>query len=152
MKKRSDLFWFIARILIGFIFVYAGFSKLTEPIENFRGAITEYDVFPYAWVPLIALVVPWIELILGAFLLVGYAPKWSSRGIALLSLGLVIMLASSDMLIHSGSKICGCFGQNGPIRLTLHQVFAMDIVFFLLSLKLSGQKSFLWSLDSWLKH
>ena len=29
-------FWCLARISVGFIFAYAGFSKLNEPIENLR--------------------------------------------------------------------------------------------------------------------
>lgn len=149
--KRDQIFWAAARVFIGFVFAYAGFSKLIEPIENFRGAIVEYDVFPYAWVNVIAHVTPWMELIFGAFLCLGYAPRWSAAGVCLLSLGLIITLASSNVLIHSGSKVCGCFGQNSLIRLTVRQMFVFDIFSFLITLKLSNKKSFPWSVHSLLK-
>ncbi len=149
--KRDQFFWIAVRVFIGFVFAYAGFSKLIEPVENFRGTIVEFDVFPYAWVNVIAHVIPWMELIFGTFLLLGYLPRWSAAGVCLLSLGLMIVLASSDVLIHSGSKVCGCFGQNSLIRLTVRQMFVFDIFSFLIALKLASKKSFPWSLHSVLK-
>ena len=148
MKNPSQVFWFVVRVFVGFVYAYAGFTKLIEPIENFRGSIMEYEFFPLALVPVIAHVIPWFEFIMGVFLLLGYAPKLSANAIALLSVGFVLLLASSDVLLKEGSKFCGCFGQNALIKLTVRQVFVMDCMIFFASLKMASLKKHIWSLDA----
>lgn len=148
MKK--DLLWFFVRVLIGFIFAYAGFTKLMSPMENFRGMIASYEVFPYEIVPAIAMALPWIEFILGSFLILGYAPRLSFMASAALALGFLLVLGASNAILEGGGKDCGCFGENSPIRLTVHQVFFMDLTIFFLSLKLSRVNRHFFSLDSFL--
>lgn len=149
--KFRDLAWVAARIFVGFVLAYAGYSKLTEPIENFRGMLANYEVLPYALLQPVAAVTPWVELISGGFLILGYAPRWSSLAAAGLCLTFLLVLGSSDLFLNAGSKECGCFGQNGPIHLTLHQVFALDAVNFALSLRLFFLKEYPFSLDRFLR-
>src|SRR4051812_17610169 len=104
MKSSSASFLFLARLFMGVIFTYAGFTKLLEPMGNFRGAIADYEVFPYAIVPLIAYVLPWIEFVFGIFMLIGYAPRISALVLALLSFGFMIVLGSSNALLESSGK------------------------------------------------
>jgi len=145
----SSRLWFLARLFMGVIFVYAGFSKLMEPVENFRGVITQYEVIPYQWTGLIALVIPWIEFLAGAFLILGYAVHWSALALACLSLGFVIVLTSSQVLMSSTPIACGCFGEGG-IHLTVRQVFLMDIANFAFGIRLFLMKKHILSLDGWL--
>ena len=142
--------WLYARIFVGLILAYAGFTKLVEPIENFRGVVASYPVIPYVLSPLIAAVLPWIELFAGVFLIIGYAPRLSAMAAAALFFGFLIVLGSSDALLESG-KDCGCFGQGALIHLTTQQVFVLDLINFLLALKLCSLKDSPLSLDHWLK-
>ena len=147
--KRDDWIWFAARLFIGLVFAYAGFSKLTEPIENFRGAIAEYQVLPYSWLPFIAAVVPWMEFFSGIFMMLGYAPKITSLVLAFLCFSFLMILGASDAWLE-GSKDCGCFGQGGLIHLSVRQVIALDFFNFLVSLKLFSLKNYPLSLEKWL--
>ena len=133
---RSLLFWTFARVAVGLILAYAGLSKLMEPVANFQATLAKYGVFPLAWIPWMARTVPWFEWILGSFLIVGYAPRFASLGGALLTLSFLITLGSSRLFLESGSSDCGCFGQSG-LHLSLRQIFMVDLVNFLVLLRLS---------------
>ena len=83
--RRSDGLWIAGRIFMGLVFLYAGYSKLMAPYENFRGAIAYYEVIPYFLTGPIALVLPWLELVFGAFIIVGYMPRVSALVLAFFS-------------------------------------------------------------------
>lgn len=146
--NNADYGWVILRILIGFIFAYAGFMKLVEPIENFQAAIADLNLIPSQLVPWIARIVPWIELIGGTFLLLGYLPKQSSATISSLSLSFAFLLGAS-VLAGKGMKACGCFGESG-IKLTTNQMFVLDLLVCMSCLKLYLRNIFPLSLHSWL--
>ena len=147
--KSSPWFGFWGRLFIGVIFAYAGFSKLTEPVENFRGMIAEYQVIPYHWVPAVAHVLPWLEFVGGVFLILGYAIPFSSLVLVFLSLGFLLVLGASNVLFDSASKTCGCFGQNGPVQLTVWQVFCLDLINLALGLKIFVMKRTPLALDNY---
>ena len=66
------LFLLFSRLFVGGLFFYSGFSKLIRPIEYFQIAIGMYDIVSPNYVVLIASSLPWLELCLGAFLILGY--------------------------------------------------------------------------------
>ena len=150
MKSLPPWIWFIARIFLGLVFAYSGFSKLMEPVENFRGIIAQYQVIPYFFVPAIAYIFPWLELIFGVFLLLGFAPRLSAFNLAFFSLCFLIIIGSSNILLGVTPMSCGCFGQGG-IHLSVRQVFFLDVIDFAIGLKLFSMKDHLWSLDNLLK-
>ena len=146
--KSNPWLGFIFRIFIGFIFAYAGFSKLMEPVENFRGMIAEYQVLPYGMVPVLAAVLPWMEFLAGVFMLLGFAIPFTAFILGGLSLSFLIVLGASHVLLDEGSKNCGCFGQNGLIHLTVRQVFAMDLINLAIAFKLFSMKRTPLALDN----
>ena len=150
-SKASNFFWFLARVFVGFFLAYAGFTKLIAPIENFRGVLAQYQVIPYAFLPFIAHVVPWLEFLAGVFMILGYAPRFTSLAAASLFLSFLIVLGASNVLLDSGSKDCGCFGEGSLIHLTVHQIFILDFLNMLLSLKLAALKNQPLSLDNLLR-
>ena len=146
--NSADYGWIILRMLIGCIFVYAGFIKLVEPVQNFQAAISDLNLIPTHLVPWIARIVPWIELIGGTFLLLGYLPRWSSVTISSLSLVFVFLLGAS-VLAGKGMKPCGCFGESG-IKLTTNQMFVLDLLVCMTCLRLYLRNSFPFSFETWL--
>lgn len=144
--RAPDLFWLAVRLAIGSIFAYAGFMKLIEPVENFEAAISDYNLFPPSIIPAIARTVPWIELIGGTFLFLGYLPQHSAAVIGSLSLSFAIILAIS-ILGGEGAESCGCFGESG-IKLTSNQMFVLDTLACAGSLKLFARKAFPLSLHT----
>jgi len=121
-----------------------------EPIENFRGVIADYDVIPYVLVPAIAKIFPWIEVIFGSFMILGYAPRLSSFVLGASSFGFLMLFAVTYLIHGSLPGSCGCFGEGG-VHLTVPQVFVLDTVNFLLAMKLLLMSEHPFSLDKWLR-
>lgn len=144
-SKGSERFWFVARILVGLLFAYAGFSKLVEPTANFEAALMKYGIFPSSSIPGIARTVPWLEWILGSFLIVGFTPRFSAAGLSALSFLFLVALTSSRLFLESPGTDCGCFGQSG-LHLSLRQIFFVDLASFFTSLRLAWRRHWPWSL------
>ena len=54
----------IARLILGGVFIYASLDKIAHPAE-FAKAIGNYHVVPFGLENLMALALPWLELIAG---------------------------------------------------------------------------------------
>lgn len=147
-KQQLDRFVYIAlRLLLGGIFAYAGFAKLMEPVANFRGALAQYEIFPLALLDPVAYTVPWVEFIFGCFVIVGYAPRWSSLVLGMLSASFVVMLLMSKSFWGTGAAYCGCFGQAG-LKLSMRQMALLDLFNTLIGLRFFFLKSHPISLHS----
>ncbi len=152
MKLQSNphLVFFL-RIWIGLIFAFAGYSKLMEPVENFRGMLAEYQVLPYGSLSIVASIVPWLEFISGVFMILGFAIPLAAAAMIFLNLGFLIVVGSSSLILNAANSTCGCFGQNSPIHLTLWQVFLLDFIDLIIAGKLFLGKKTIWSLDNLLE-
>jgi putative oxidoreductase len=99
--------WFmrLIEIILGGLFIYAGYLKLLRPYE-FADAVWAYQLLPGFLVGVVAAALPWIETAAGLFLVVGL-----KRRSCLLILGWLIGTFLLVMLITAarGLKIdCGC--------------------------------------------
>lgn len=137
MNLKQYAPWFVARLFLGTIFIVAGFFKVTDPVENFRGMIVAYGVVPYAWVTPIAYVVPWVELVAGVCLVTGYFPRQSAAVLGVFSLsfvGLILIAKIKGTLPES----CGCFGEHIPM--SPYQMLVLDALNSLLAFRLFKMK------------
>jgi uncharacterized membrane protein YphA (DoxX/SURF4 family) len=121
-----------ARLIIGVLFVYASVHKVLDP-ASFALSIRNYMIVPSAWSNLIALTLPWIELAVGLFLVVGI----QTRASALLTTGMLgVFLAALIYAYSIGLDIdCGCFtsAASSGGRIGLYHL-ARDGSLFLISL------------------
>ena len=100
-QLRSELHWpaFLARILLGLLFLMAGWTKVFEmgAIEHARQLFVEgYKDY---WIPVWLLwfsgfVIPFVELISGALLVMGYRVRES-----LFALGIVLIVVTYGHLL-----------------------------------------------------
>ncbi len=98
---------FTFRLVVGGIFIWAGLSKIFDPL-GFAESIANYRAFPHWMTFFTALVLPWLEMICGAFLVLGLFRRSSAL---LLSLLLASFLALVAVTLARGINIdCGCFG------------------------------------------
>jgi len=148
--RLDRVLYLVMRVLLGGVFAYAGFAKLMEPAANFRGALAHYEIFPTAWLDPIAHGLPWAEWILGAFILVGYAPRLTALVLGILSFGFIGGLLASHQFWGTGSEYCGCFGQAG-LKLTVRQMALLDFSNALIAMRFVFLKNHPLSLDSWLR-
>jgi uncharacterized membrane protein YphA (DoxX/SURF4 family) len=108
----------LGRVVLGAIFIIAAFTKLYfnggwhfGDYHFFFGmAINSYNLLPVWAVELLARVLPWFELALGAWLLLGIGLRWS--GMIASALLLVFIGAMTNAYIKGLEIMCGCFGNN----------------------------------------
>ncbi len=100
--------WLTTRVQIalGLIFIFAALPKLKDP-PSFAHMIYNYRVVPGALINLSALVMPWLELIAGAMLVLGIWTRPARNIVAILLL--VFMGAIAFNLIRGNAVDCGCF-------------------------------------------
>ncbi len=94
------------RVLLGLIFIYSSIGKLFNPAD-FAKAILRYDFLPIYFVNLLAIVLPWLEFIVGLLLISGVYKKASAllAGASLVMFLIALISASVRGLDIS----CGCF-------------------------------------------
>jgi uncharacterized membrane protein YphA (DoxX/SURF4 family) len=98
----------LVRLALGGIFIYAGAIKLRDPWELFALAINSYGVLPLNLVEVVARTLPWLEIAIGALLVIGIQLRWAATACSLLLLvffGLMVRAYAKGMEIN-----CGCFG------------------------------------------
>ena len=110
LKNKWVIFAF--RISLGVVFLYASFEKIRDP-GSFSANIQNYQILPYGITNLIAILLPWVELYVGACLILGVFVD----GAVLLSAGmLVLFIVALGQALARGLDIeCGCFSQEGSL-------------------------------------
>lgn len=94
------------QIALGLFFIVAALPKLVDP-PSFAHMIHNYRLVPGALVNLMALAMPWLELLTGLALVFGI---WTRTSTGLVSaLLLVFILAISVNLVRGNAIDCGCF-------------------------------------------
>jgi uncharacterized membrane protein YphA (DoxX/SURF4 family) len=136
VKEKSYKILFFGRVLIGLVFAYSGYTKLMEPVENFQAAVAAYEIIPYMAVPLIAHVMPWLELVFGALVLAGYMTRLSSLILSAMSFSFVLLILITRFKTGSFPADCGCFGEGSLVHFTGWQVLILDTVNTVIGLKL----------------
>jgi uncharacterized membrane protein YphA (DoxX/SURF4 family) len=99
------------RIVVGGILVWAGLSKAFDR-QSFSNAIDGYRMLPHGLVSPVALALPWLEVLMGALLILGLFTRFAAVGSAVLVGFFVVALVQAKA---RGLQIdCGCFGGGGP--------------------------------------
>lgn len=100
----------LIRTFIGGYFIYAAIPKIIEPLA-FATSIYHYGLVPFWAINAVALILPWMELLAGSALLLGYKTKVAA---ALCGLMLVVFTLAVAWAVVNDLRIdCGCFGQAG---------------------------------------
>ncbi|MBF0210620.1 MAG: DoxX family membrane protein [Desulfamplus sp.] len=118
------------RILMGIIFLYASYDKILNP-EAFAKAVFNYQILPDIAVNIGALVLPWLELLIGLSLVAGIWLEGST------------IISTSLMLIFIGSLIfnqirgldiyCGCFSTDATQGKAGMLIIIRDMLFLVAS-------------------
>ena len=96
----------VIRIVLGLVFITAGLSKILDPV-SFSKTIIAYRVVPDILAPYGAVIVPSLEVVLGALLVSGFKIKSAS----FVSLFLMVLFSLCIILnLYRGRTFsCGCF-------------------------------------------
>ena len=111
MKKLFENKYIIiaVRIVLGAVFMYASFDKMANP-ETFASIVDNYHLLPYQLVNALAIFLPWLEFIIGLFLITG---KWVKASLLIYNVLLIVFIIALGQALIRGLDIsCGCFSVN----------------------------------------
>jgi len=104
--KRDQVCPLVARLILGAVFMYASIDKILHPAA-FAKAVYNYQLLPGALINLTAIVLPWLELVLGIFLIIGLFREGS---VCMVTFLLALFLGAAIFNLARGLDIyCGCF-------------------------------------------
>ena len=95
-----------ARWILGLTFIYASYHKLLAP-EQFAKIVYGYKLFPAALINLVAIILPFMELIAGLALILGVYPRSAALIVNFLLIAFIVILSIN--LIRNHEFDCGCF-------------------------------------------
>ena len=138
----------LSRGVVGGVFLLAGISKALNT-GAFAAEISAYQLVPAPLVPPMALALPWLEIVLAAYLLLGLAQRWAATAAG--ALLLVFIGAMAATLVRGLTLECGCFGNVLGVSLVRDTVSVGSIVRDLIWLVLCVHLLIVpgvWSLDT----
>ena len=115
----------LVRLSIGGFFLYAAVPKIVEPLA-FATSISHYGLMPNWSINAMALVLPWLELIAGVGLVIGYRTKTSALICGVL---LIAFTSAVAWAVVQGLQIdCGCFGEGRSEAVSWEKVFTNSLM------------------------
>ena len=100
----------VIRLILGITFIWASIDKIANP-GGFALSIYNYRMLPHETINLMAIVMPWLELVTGILIIVGVFMRGSAFWIGLMLL--VFIVALSSALVRGLDIDCGCFSVDG---------------------------------------
>ncbi len=98
---------FVVRILVGGLLLTTGILKIGHPVE-LAAAIAGFRLLPAGIVGPMALALPYVELLLGAYLVAGLFTR-AAAVVSAIQFGLYASAIGSAVVRHIPAN-CGCFG------------------------------------------
>jgi putative oxidoreductase len=128
--KLADVAILVLRVAIGLVFVVAGMAKIGHATE-FAAQIAGFRLLPQPVIAPMALVLPFLELLLGGYLVVGLFTRASAWTAAVLFALFDAAIASA--VVRGMTVSCGCFGPNDTTVTTWPEV-ARDAVLVVIAI------------------
>lgn len=136
----------IVRVLIGLVFVVSGAEKLLSPHQNFVYIIEAYQLFPGWAAELTARIFPWLELLVGVFMVLGLWTRQAILGSMIFSAAFICIVGQA-LLRKLPIDQCGCFGELIHVPPQTIIVFDSGLVLLTVLLLRNLKKSENFSLD-----
>jgi putative oxidoreductase len=137
-----------SRIVLGGVFLVAGATKIPDP-GGFAASIRSYEMpLPEWFVSLSAYALPYLEVMLGIYLLAGLFTKvsaWATNGLTVLFLLALLQGALRGLEID-----CGCFGSSAQTS-NLWLAAARDVGLLVLGLHVALTPMGRFSVDALLR-
>ncbi len=134
----NDYLTFLFRIIVGVVFIYAAYSKIFEPAAFAKG-IWFYHMVPGNLINMLALYLPWVELVCGVFLIAGYQYRGS---VILINLMMIMFMIALSSAVYRGISIdCGCFKAAKATESSAMEALIRDVGLLIMTLQLYFSKS-----------
>jgi uncharacterized membrane protein YphA (DoxX/SURF4 family) len=103
---KNEYINLLIRIIVGGVFVITGVGKIVEP-ALFARDISNYDMLPTVLVNIVAIILPWIELLIGILFILGI--RIIANNIVLFTMLLIFNIAVAVAWARGLDINCGCF-------------------------------------------
>jgi putative oxidoreductase len=97
----------LCQILIGLLFAWSGLAKLGD-IQSFADQVHNFRIMPVAFEHLVAMTLPWIELVASLALILGIRARPAAVLVTLLLAAFTLGVAQA--MVRGLDFECGCFG------------------------------------------
>ena len=112
MNSYRTYLMFLARVLLGIMWVIAGIEKIADPAQ-FSREISNYHLLPFGIENTVAIILPWLELFIGLSLIFGLYVNSASFISSILMVIFIIFIAQA---MFRGFNIeCGCGLKEGQM-------------------------------------
>ena len=103
---RSPRVQLLLRVLLGLVFVYASLDKIADP-AGFARIVYQWQILAPVASNLVAVTLPWVELVAGLLLVVG---AWKRDAAAVVAVMLVVFIVAAGLVLARGIDVdnCGC--------------------------------------------
>jgi len=158
MKRYAQTSWgafrnrylsFVFRIGLGVIFIISGAGKLPE-LAAFVDQVEEANLLPHALARAYGTALPYVEIAIGALLILGLLSRFAAGigGLAALS----FIIGNSTRLYRGLYGECGCFGSIASLQFSTREALIIDCVLLIMAIQILVHKGEFLSLDSIIFH
>ena len=154
MKRYARTLWeafrnrylsFAFRIGLGVIFIISGAGKLTE-LAVFVDQVEGANVIPHVLARAYGTALPYVEIVIGALLILGLLSRFAAGIGGLAALSFII---GNSTRIHRGIYgECGCFGSIASLQFSTGEALIIDCVLLIMAIQILVHKGEFLSLDS----
>ncbi|HWR83466.1 MAG TPA: MauE/DoxX family redox-associated membrane protein [Candidatus Deferrimicrobium sp.] len=140
----NELLTLVVRLAVGVTFIYASAYKIIEP-GTFAKSLWYYHLVPGQLINLMALILPWVELVCGLALIVGLL--YDGAVILVNMMMAAFILALGTTIVRGIDIDCGCFKAGQAATEAAWGALGFDLVLVLLTLQLLFSRSKCWRLS-----
>ena len=137
-KQIIDYAIAITRIYLALLFILSGLDKIND-LSGFAQSIENYKLLPISVVNILAIIIPWFEVVAGGLLLVGIYIRENS--IIIFTLLLVFTISIASAVMRNLDIDCGCQGTFDGQKVGMLKIIENTalIIVSILSIKLPKQ-------------
>ena len=142
---RNRYLSLVFRIGLGVVFIVSGAGKLPE-LAAFVNQVEEADILPHALATAYGTALPYVEIVIGALLILGLLSRFAAGigGLAALS----FIIGNSTRLYRGLYGECGCFGSIASLQFSTRGALIIDFALLLIAMQILIHKGEFLSLDS----
>jgi uncharacterized membrane protein YphA (DoxX/SURF4 family) len=137
----------VIRIILGTLFVVSGIGKLFD-LYHFELLVASFHILPLAVVPAFSYALPFVEMLVGLPMLVGFKTKRTAIGMMFLLVMFIAAMAINNYNLLVGNCACDIDGINVARG---WQIIVLDVILLLLCVQVFFTKKHAWSVDGKLK-
>jgi uncharacterized membrane protein YphA (DoxX/SURF4 family) len=141
---NTNRFWhneylaLLIRLVLGVMFIYAALDKIDTPAQ-FARIIYNYHLLPTELINITAIIMPWVEILCGIFLILGIYKEGS---VLILNTLLIVFAVAIGINLFRGVDLeCGCFTVSSKAKGNALLLLLRDLGTLLLGLYLLVNRS-----------